>query len=99
MKATISNNNTLICSISSTGSITGEIIGGGNLYGELNEKYKIVPESANYEDLNNLPSINGEKLIGNKTSSQLKLQDEMQSLTNVEIANIFGSIQAKGRKL
>lgn len=98
MKAIISNNNTLVGSISNSGSIIGEVSSEGSLTGELNEKYKEVSANASYEDLNNLPSINGVTLMGNKTSSQLKIQDEMQSLTNVEIANIFG-LQMKGRKL
>lgn len=45
----------------------------------------------NYIDLLNKPSINGEVLIGNKTSKDLKLQDEMKSLSNTDIQEILNS--------
>ena len=46
--------------------------------------------TSNYEDLMNKPQINDITLIGNKTSKQLKLQDEMTSLTNMEIERLLG---------
>lgn len=46
----------------------------------------------NYEkdsELTNRPSINGTELIGNKTSKQLKLQDEMNALSVTDIEKIL----------
>lgn len=44
----------------------------------------------NYELLNNKPKINDVTLIGNKTSSELKLQGEMSPLSNMDIRNLLG---------
>lgn len=44
----------------------------------------------NYEELSNLPSINNVTLIKNKTSKELKLQDEMSALTNMDIQRLVG---------
>lgn len=46
--------------------------------------------SRNYEKLYNKPSINDVELIGNKTSAELKLQDEMMPLSNMDIFNLIG---------
>lgn len=43
----------------------------------------------NYEKLINKPSINDIELVGNKTSSQLKLQDHMDAMTVQEIEKIL----------
>ncbi len=49
--------------------------------------------SDNYEDLYNKPKINDIILIGNKTSAQLRLQHEMQTVTEGEIDDIiYGGI-------
>lgn len=45
----------------------------------------------NYNYLNNKPQINNIELKGNKTSRQLGLQEEMDSLTNMEIEEILNS--------
>ncbi len=45
-----------------------------------------------YEKLKNLPQINDVTLIKNKTSKQLKLQDEMDTLSNIEMDRILGGI-------
>lgn len=45
----------------------------------------------NYEFLNNLPKINDVTLVGNKTSKELKLQDEMNAMTNMDIENILNN--------
>lgn len=42
-----------------------------------------------YLDLDNKPQINSVTLQGNKTSSDLKLQDEMDAITNHEIDQII----------
>ena len=45
--------------------------------------------SDNYEDLYNKPQINDITLIGNKTSTQLKLQHEMQELSGSDIDDVI----------
>lgn len=45
----------------------------------------------NYNYLVNIPKINDVELKDNKTSKELKLQDEMDSLTNIEIENILNN--------
>lgn len=45
----------------------------------------------NYEYLTNQPKINDVTLIGNKTSSDLKLQDEMEALSNMDIENLLNN--------
>ena len=46
-----------------------------------------IPKS--YEALDDLPLINSNIVIGNKSSEQLGLQDKMDSLTNQEIDEMF----------
>lgn len=45
----------------------------------------------NYNYLNNKPKINDVELRDNKTAKQLGLQEEMESLTNLEIEEILNS--------
>lgn len=45
--------------------------------------------TSDYEKLNNLPQINEVQLKGNKTARELKLQEEMTALTNIELEEIF----------
>ena len=45
--------------------------------------------TSNYEELNNNPSINNVELLGDKTSKDLGLQKEMESLSNLEIEEIL----------
>lgn len=42
-----------------------------------------------YDKLLNLPKINDVELIGNKSSSELKLQGEMEALSNMDIENLL----------
>ncbi len=42
-----------------------------------------------YEKAINKPKINEKELIGNLTSEDLRLQDEMHELTNLEIEKIW----------
>lgn len=59
------------------------ILGEGNL--------DIAGGQNDYEKAINKPSINNIELIGNKKSSDLKLQDEMKKITNQDIDKlIFG---------
>lgn len=45
-----------------------------------------------YEKLKNQPQINTVTLLGNKTSKDLKLQDEMNKISNSELENIFSDL-------
>ena len=45
--------------------------------------------TSDYEQLNNLPKINDVQLKGNKTAKELKLQNEMKEITNLELEQIF----------
>ena len=47
--------------------------------------------TSNYEYLTNKPQINNITLIGNKTSRDLKLQDEMEALSNMDIENLLNN--------
>lgn len=58
----------------------------------IKEGYIRNGDVTDYEELVNKPQINGVELIKNKTSKQLKLQDEMKALTNMDIEKILGGI-------
>ncbi len=45
----------------------------------------------NYEKLLNKPKINNIELIGNKKSKDLKIQDEMEVLSNLEIEEMINN--------
>lgn len=45
--------------------------------------------TSDYEKLTNLPSINSVTLLGDKTGPELHLQDEMDTITNLEIEALF----------
>lgn len=47
--------------------------------------------TSNYNYLTNKPQINSVELVGNKTSSELKLQDEMEALSNIDIENLLNN--------
>lgn len=47
--------------------------------------------TSNYNYLTNKPQINSIELIGNKTSSELKLQGEMEALSNMDIENLLNN--------
>lgn len=46
----------------------------------------------NYNYLNNKPKINNVELKDNKTSKDLKLQDEMKEFTNIELETMFSDL-------
>ena len=46
----------------------------------------------NYNYLNNKPKINNVELKDNKTSKDLKLQDEMKEFTNIELEAMFSDL-------
>lgn len=45
--------------------------------------------SNDYEKLNNKPKINGVEVVGDKTSSDYGLQDEIEFCTNLDIDKLF----------
>lgn len=45
--------------------------------------------TTNYNYLSNKPQINDVELIGNKKSKELKLQDEMDVITNQDIEDLL----------
>ena len=47
--------------------------------------------TSNYNYLTNKPQINSIELIGNKTSNDLKLQDQMEALSNIDIENLLNN--------
>ena len=76
--------------------IVGNINANQNLTGSINNNFlisgNVMPGQKsidNYEKLKNKPSINDVILIGNKKSKELKLQSEMNVLTNSEIQQII----------
>lgn len=48
-------------------------------------------ETTNYEKLKNKPQINSVELLGDKSSDELGLQDEMEALTNTEIESLINN--------
>lgn len=64
-------------------------------FGESDEEIAVFSEvtvvggTNDYEKLKNKPQINGVTLIDNKKSKDLKLQDEMNRLTNSDILSIL----------
>lgn len=74
--------------LQNTCKINAKLNSMGSLTGKLNNGQKEVVTS-DYEKLNNIPKINTVELKGDKTAKELKLQEEMQVLTNLEIENIL----------
>lgn len=58
---------------------------------ELDETRSVISER-DYEKLKNQPQINSVQLIGNKTSNELGLQDELPIITRAEIRNIINNL-------
>lgn len=71
-------------SLSATGTLTGNISSPSALSGEL-KLPKEIKRSNNYEELQNLPQIEGITLIGNKSFTQLNLS----RLTNTELEDLL----------
>lgn len=55
------------------------------------EKKAVIVED-DYERLINHPQINSKTLIGNKTSTELGLQDELPIITRAEIREIINNL-------
>ena len=73
-------------------TILGRIVKGASISGNV---FRSTLNSAeNYEELANLPRINGETVIGNKTSGDYHILsvDDCDNITNVELSFMFGNI-------
>ena len=56
-----------------------------------NDVIEVEKSVKDYEKLDNQPQINGITLIKNKNSKDLKLQDEMETISNLDIDKIFNN--------
>lgn len=84
MDGTLNTYGVISGALSATGSINGDMSASASLLGEITMPEQIV-RIGNYEELENLPQIEGVTLIGNKTFPQLHLD----ALTNMELDNLL----------
>ena len=84
MNGSLSAPGTISGSLSTTGTLTGNISTPSALSGEL-KLPKEIKRSNNYEELQNLPQIDGVTLIGNKSFAQLN----MSRITNSELEELL----------
>lgn len=75
---------TISGSLSATGTLTGNLSSPSALSGGLTIP-KEIKRSNNYEELQNLPQIEGVTLIGNKSFAQLN----MSRITNSELEDLL----------
>lgn len=75
---------TISGSLSATGTLTGNLSSPLALSGGLTIP-KEIKQSNNYEELQNLPQIEGVTLIGNKSFAQLN----MSRITNSELEDLL----------
>ena len=84
MDGTLNTYGVISGALSATGAINGSMSPSASLSGELTMPEQIE-RAADYEELQNLPQIEGVTLIGNKTFPQL----HMSALTNMELDNLL----------
>lgn len=84
MDGTLNNYDVISGALSATGTINGNMLASASLSGEITMPEQIV-RIGNYEELENLPQIEGVTLKGNKTFPQL----HMNALTNMELDNLL----------
>lgn len=84
MDGTLNTYGVISGALSAMGSIHGNMSASASLFGEITMPEQIV-RIGNYEELENLPQIEGVTLIGNKTFPQLHLS----ALTNMELDNLL----------
>lgn len=84
MNGSLSAPGTISGSLSATGTVSGKISSPSALSGGL-KLPKEIKRSNNYEELQNLPQIEGVTLIGNKSFAQLN----MARITNSELENLL----------
>lgn len=76
--------------LTSSGTLNGQLTNENSLSGQLN--FKVVESSNyNYNKLNEdtLPQINNVMLKGNRTSSELHVQEYMDQITDQDIDDII----------
>ena len=71
--------------------ISNKIIGEIHMPQQLqgNMKFGNYQPNNDYNEAKNKPSINDVELKDNKTAKDLKLQDEMEEISNIELDEIF----------
>ncbi len=84
MDGTLNTYGVISGALSAMGSINGNMSASASLLGEITMPEQIV-RIGNYEELENLPQIDGVTLIGNMTFPQL----HMNALTNMELDNLL----------
>lgn len=84
MNGSLSAPGTISGSLSATGTLSGNISSPSALSGGLSLPREIK-RSNNYEELENLPQIEGVTLIGNKSFAQLN----MTRITNSELEELL----------
>lgn len=84
MNGSLSAPGTISGSLSATGTVSGNISSPLALSGGLSLP-KEIKRSSNYEELSNLPQIEGITLIGNKSFAQLN----MTRITNSELEDLL----------
>lgn len=61
--------------------------------GVIKEGDEVVIEGINeYKELANLPKLNGVTIVGNKTTSDFGLQEELSELSTTEIIELWNNI-------
>ena len=64
-----------------------------DVYAQIMERLdQVNPETTNYENLSNLPSINDVTLVGSLTSSDLGLQEDEEEISAASIYEIWNRI-------
>lgn len=84
MNGSLSAPGTISGSLSTTGTLAGGISSPPTLSGGLTLP-TMIERASDYEELQNLPQIEGVTLIGNKTFTQL----HMSQLSNLELENLL----------
>lgn len=84
MNGSLSAPGTIVGSLSATGTLSGNISSPSALSGGLTLP-KVIKRSNDYEELQNLPQIEGITLIGNKSFAQLN----MARITNTELEELL----------
>lgn len=55
----------------------------------VEDNVELIPTQNDYEKLENLPQINSVTLIGNKSLDDLEIQGKIETMSNIDIKNLF----------
>lgn len=99
LEGSIENDSSLIGSVSDGDNLAGEIIDPSNLNGDVSpSEIELVGDVAkplvtnDYNELINIPSIEGVPVKGELTSDDLGLQKKMSELSTAQIIKIWNQI-------